>query len=117
MLVDDNADAAQTMGELLRAQGHEIHVFHDPVSALQSAGAIGPEFAVLDIGLPVMNGYELGTKIREICGSACRLIALTGYGQDTDKERSRAAGFHAHVIKPVNVDQLLELFESDTGRS
>jgi CheY-like chemotaxis protein len=112
MIVDDNVDAAETMGELLRAQGHAVRVFHDPVSALASLAHGAPDIALLDIGLPVMNGYELGVKIREACGDACRLVALTGYGQDGDKEQSRAAGFDAHLVKPVGAADLLEALRS-----
>ncbi|WP_343639688.1 ATP-binding protein [Roseateles sp.] len=112
VLVDDNRDAVDTMGDLLRARGHAVDVFHDPVDALRSIVDKPPDIAVLDIGLPGMNGHDLGTKIRAACGAACRLIALTGYGQVSDSERSRAAGFDAHLIKPVEIDQLVRLIEA-----
>jgi PAS domain S-box-containing protein len=101
LLVDDNVDAAQTTAELLRAHGHEVVVHHDPVSALAALDAIGPDVALLDIGLPVMDGYELGARIRAARGPACYLVALTGYGQDADKARTREAGFDHHLVKPV----------------
>ncbi|MDB5954214.1 ATP-binding protein [Ramlibacter sp.] len=109
LLVDDNVDAAEVMGELLRASGHEVTLFADPVSALLALEQLRPEVAVLDIGLPVMDGYELAARVRETCGDDCLLIALTGYGQENDRLRSRAAGFHTHLVKPVAPDRLLAL--------
>lgn len=109
LLVDDNADAADTLGELLRGSGYEVAVFNDPVSALGQLPDLRPDVAVLDVGLPVMDGYELARKIREACGASCKLVALTGYGQDADKDRAREAGFQRHMVKPVEPDQLLRL--------
>jgi len=82
------------------------------VSALMALEQVRPEVAVLDIGLPVMDGYELAGKVREACGDGCLLIALTGYGQENDRMRSRAAGFHTHLVKPVAVDRLLAILNA-----
>jgi PAS domain S-box-containing protein len=109
MLVDDNVDAAETLGYLLRAYGHEVIVFHDPAAALARVAELRPHAAVLDIGLPVMDGYELGARIRAVCGEDCLLVALSGYGQETDKARSNAAGFRCHLVKPVPPEQLLQV--------
>jgi PAS domain S-box-containing protein len=114
LLVDDNKDAAETMAELLRMSGYQVEVFTDPVSALEQLPRIRPEVALLDIGLPVMDGYELGRRIGEACGSSCLLIAMTGYGQETDKAKSKAAGFRHHLVKPVSPQAILDfLVESD----
>jgi CheY-like chemotaxis protein len=112
LLVDDNADAAETLGELLEAAGHEVTVFTDPVSVLKALPRLQPEFAVLDIGLPVMDGYELAARLREAYGDRCTLIALSGYGQENDRTRSREAGFDRHLVKPVEPDRLIRLLDS-----
>ncbi|WP_343051446.1 ATP-binding protein [Pseudaquabacterium terrae] len=110
MVVDDNVDGAQTLGCLLAAGGHEVEVFNEPLGALAALQRFGPEVAVLDIGLPVMDGYELAGRIRAAIGpDACRLIALSGYGQDTDRQRSHDAGFEQHLVKPVSAEQILGL--------
>jgi PAS domain S-box-containing protein len=105
LVVDDNADAAELLGGLLRSSGHEVMIASDGPQALDLAGAFRPEVALLDIGLPVMDGYELARRLRSQLDTV-RLIAVTGYGQDSDRERSRAAGFDAHMIKPVDPDVL-----------
>jgi CheY-like chemotaxis protein len=99
------------LGQLLRASGHTVKVVYDPVAALTAVEVFKPEVAVLDVGLPVMDGYELGAQLRERLGAEnpCRLIALTGYGQDTDRHRSHGAGFEEHFIKPVDSAKLLAL--------
>jgi PAS domain S-box-containing protein len=110
LVVDDNADAADMLGLALKAQGHEVVVAHDPVAALKAVDGFTPDVAVLDIGLPAMDGYELAGHLRARLGTRpCRLIALTGYGQERDKLRSRDAGFAVHLVKPVDVDGLLSL--------
>jgi signal transduction histidine kinase/CheY-like chemotaxis protein len=108
LVVDDNEDAADLLAEALRAVGHEVAIANDPVVALSVAARFRPEIAVLDIGLPVMDGYELATRLRQQPGSAaCRLIALTGYGQDHDRVRSLDGGFQTHLVKPVDLDRLM----------
>jgi CheY-like chemotaxis protein len=108
LVVDDNEDALDSLAELLRAAGHTVKVAIDGPKALAVVDAFHPDVAVLDIGLPVMDGYELAQQIRRQLGTtAPRLIALTGYGQDSDRERARTAGFAEHLTKPVEVDRLL----------
>ena len=110
MIVDDNADAAETLGMLLSAHGHTVAVFNDPLAALAAAAQLRPQIAVLDIGLPGLDGYELAARLRALLGfEACRLIALTGYGQDGDKARSEAAGFEQHLVKPITPAQVARL--------
>ncbi len=112
LIVDDNRDAAELLSETLRAVGHSVTMARDPVEALALVDRCRPEIAVLDIGLPVMDGYELAMKLKEHAAvKDCRFIALTGYGQDHDKVRSVAAGFAAHLVKPVDVNKLLALLE------
>jgi PAS domain S-box-containing protein len=109
LLVDDNVDAADTLASLLRADGHEVVVAHDPAAALECIQWFVPDVAILDIGLPVMDGYELLAHVREKAElGACCFVALTGYGQDADRERSRAAGFHEHFVKPVDPGVVLD---------
>lgn len=116
LLVDDNVDSVQALAQLLKAYGHHVAVVYDPVSALRIVERFAPDVAVLDIGLPVMDGYELVRRLRESLGDhPCRFVALTGYGQDTDRDRSRAAGFGQHLVKPVSPDALLRLIQ-ETGR-
>ena len=114
LLVDDNEDAAQMLGEVLTAGGHQVRVAHDAPGALLAARGFVPEVAVLDIGLPVMDGYELARRLRGEQGEI-RLIAVTGYGQESDRERGRAAGFEAHLIKPVDVGRLLAALDGSTA--
>jgi signal transduction histidine kinase len=108
LVVDDNPDAADSLGDLLRALGHEVVIAYDAPQALACAVEFPLEIAVLDIGLPVMDGYELGHRLQEQSQGPIRLIAVTGYGTDADRERSRVAGFDAHLTKPVEIDTLLE---------
>jgi signal transduction histidine kinase/CheY-like chemotaxis protein len=108
LLVDDNTDAADLMAEALRTGGHDVQVANDPVEALEKAQRVPPEIAILDIGLPVMDGYELAERLRvqpDLLG--CRFMALTGYGQERDHDRSRAHGFAKHFVKPVDLQELM----------
>jgi PAS domain S-box-containing protein len=118
LLVDDNVDSVQALAELLSVCGHQVHAVNDPVSAIQSVRDFAPDVAVLDIGLPVMDGYELIGHLREALGPhACRFVALTGYGQQGDRERTRAAGFAEHLVKPVPPEALLKVIEDQGGGS
>jgi CheY-like chemotaxis protein len=107
LVVDDNLDAAEMLAEWLGAVGHGVRVAADGPSALELAAEFKPEVALLDIGLPVMDGYEVARRLRDLPGGAAmRLIALTGYGQESDHERSRRAGFEDHLVKPVDLDAI-----------
>jgi PAS domain S-box-containing protein len=107
LVVDDNQDAAATLADLLEAMGYSTRVAHDGPDALRVAEEFDPELALLDIGLPVMDGYELAQRLRKRAGGRPHwLIAVTGYGQESDKQRAREASFDAHMVKPVKVDQL-----------
>ena len=103
MLVDDNEDAASTLAQWLREAGHEVAVVHDPVTALAAYRAYRPDVAILDIGLPVMDGYELLRRLKAINEvTPCIFLALTGYGRNADRERCLATGFLEHFVKPVD---------------
>ena len=108
LVVDDNKDAADLLTELLRSHGHQVRAAHDGQTALQIAAELLPEVVLLDIGLPVMDGYEVAARLRIQLGSRVFLAAVTGYGQQSDRERSAAAGFDLHLIKPVHPSDILE---------
>jgi PAS domain S-box-containing protein len=115
LIVDDNEDALALMAELLRKQGHDVRTASNGVAALEIAAELVPDVAILDIGLPVMDGYVLAIQLRETLGDRTpKLIALTGYGDKNDRERTAAAGFVAHLLKPVQVRQLIETIEKVT---
>ncbi|TMA46018.1 MAG: response regulator, partial [Deltaproteobacteria bacterium] len=111
-LVDDNEDALEMLAELLRAAGHNVLTAGDGPAALAAAPRFRPDIAVLDIGLPAMDGYELASRLRaQAGGEAPILVALSGYGQDGDRTRSDAAGFALHLVKPIDAEQLLGALE------
>ncbi|MGQ0764304.1 MAG: ATP-binding response regulator [Gemmatimonadota bacterium] len=109
LVVDDSRDAAESMAMLLRLGGHEVSVAHNGVDALKAANDIRPSVIFLDIGLPGMDGYEVCRRAREMGHARTRIIAVTGYGQDKDRQRAQSAGFDAHVVKPVPYTQLARL--------
>src|SRR5689334_22504585 len=103
LIVDDNRDAADAMGEFLGLLGHDVRVAYSPTAALALASEIPPDVALLDLGLPEMTGVELGTALRGMVGGdAIRLIAVTGYGTPADRRRTSAAGFERHLMKPAD---------------
>jgi CheY-like chemotaxis protein len=107
LVVDDNEDAASLLAECLDAMGNTTRVAFDGPAALRIAEEFAPDVALLDIGLPVMDGYELARRLREQPGhESIRLVAVTGYGLDSDRRRSQQASFDAHLVKPVTVDRL-----------
>ncbi len=107
LVVDDNPDAADTLASTLAALGYATAIAHDGPAAIAEAAGFDPDVAVLDIGLPVMDGYELARRLRARHDSL-RLIALTGYGQERDRARAVEAGFEAHLVKPVELPELLD---------
>jgi CheY-like chemotaxis protein len=114
LIVDDNVDAAQTLGDLMRELGHEPKITHDALSALDVMASFEPTIALLDLGLPVMDGYELARRLRAAFKpEALRLIAVTGYGQEGDRRRAKEAGFDHHLVKPLDIDELVPLLEVD----
>ncbi len=118
LLVDDNEDAAEMMSEILADLGYVVRTAPDGPSALVVAAEFRPQIALLDIGLPVMDGYELCRKMRAASpAQSLRLVALTGYGQPSDKARSKDAGFDAHLVKPVDIGKLQLLLDGLTAKS
>jgi len=114
LVVDDNADAAHTLAALLRMAGHEVQKAASGAEALRVGAQLKPDAAVLDIGMRDMSGYVLAERIRrEPWGTAVTLIAVTGHGTPEDLERGREAGFAHHFVKPVTVEQLLEVLAKE----
>ena len=109
LVVDDNVLAATTLGQLLKLAGHEVSLAHDGPAALAAAAAAPPELVFLDIGLPGMDGYAVAERLRAAGRAGMTLVALTGYGQEEDLQRSRDAGFDHHVIKPIDFEQLEQI--------
>ncbi len=110
LIVDDNLYAAESLGMLVKLWGHESHQAYDGGEALQAAETYRPEVVLLDIGLPVLDGYEVARNLRQSQSHAQTLIvAMTGYGQEADRMRTREAGFDHHMVKPVDLDELRNL--------
>lgn len=115
LLVDDNPEIARPLRELLELEGHEVATETDPVAALDRAREMAPEVCILDIDMPVMDGYELARRLRELPGTKdATYIALTGYGWEHDSRRSHEAGFAHHMVKPVDTTRLTRLIQGAT---
>ena len=107
LVVDDNVDAAKSLALLLEMTGHEVMLAYDGIHAVDLAKSYQPEFVLLDIGLPGLDGYKVAQQIRQQDAlEDTVLVALTGYGQDTDRQRSQAAGFDHHLTKPADFDEI-----------
>jgi CheY-like chemotaxis protein len=105
LLVEDNADARQTLRALLEALGHEVHEAGDGEAGIAAAATLRPDLAFVDIGLPRLDGYEVARRMRAV-DATVRLVALTGYGRDEEVRRARDAGFDEHILKPASMEQL-----------
>jgi CheY-like chemotaxis protein len=117
LIVDDNKDAAHSLGLLLRMLGHDVQTANDGPSALQVLESYCPAVILLDLGMPGMDGYEVARRARELpqCKDSI-FVALTGWGQEEDRKRSREAGFDHHLLKPVNLGALKVLLKEAQGR-
>ena len=122
LVVDDNHDSALSLAMMLSIMGHETRTAHDGESAVETAESFLPEVVLLDIGLPKLNGYEVAQRIREQeWGASMFLIAVTGWGQEEDRQRSSEVGLNVHMVKPVEPAALERLFaelrrkQSDKG--
>jgi PAS domain S-box-containing protein len=116
LVAEDDGDAAEMMELMLQYKGHDVRIASDGVQAVAIAEAFQPQIAFLDIGMPRMDGYEAARRIRAALGSRVTLVALTGWGQDEDKRRSRDAGFDHHLTKPPEPEMLDKLIASCVGR-
>lgn len=114
LVVDDNRDSADSLGMLLELMGYTVAISYDGESAVKDASSFQPDYVLLDIGLPGMSGHDVARALRsnEIL-KAAKIIAVTGWGQDHDKEASKGAGFDFHLVKPVDIDQLTDLLQAD----
>lgn len=110
LVVDDNQDSALSLAMMLSIMGHETRTAHDGESAVATAETFLPEVVLLDIGLPKLNGYEVAQRIREKAwGTSMFLIAVTGWGQEEDRQRSAEVGLNVHMVKPVEPSVLEKL--------
>src|SRR5688572_18534629 len=118
LLADDNRDALDSLATLLQCDGHEVHTAADGAEALEVAAGCQPDIVLLDIGMPKLDGYEVARRIREQpWGKSAVLIALTGWGQDEDRRRSREVGFDSHLVKPLDPDALSLLLSKLPARA
>jgi two-component system, chemotaxis family, CheB/CheR fusion protein len=110
LVADDNNDALESLATLLQLSGHEVFTAPNGAAALETAERQRPEVALLDIGMPKLDGYEVARRIRaQPWGQRITLVALTGWGQDSDRRRSQEAGFDSHLVKPLDLDKLTDL--------
>jgi CheY-like chemotaxis protein len=113
LLADDNVDFVNSIGALLSAMGHSVVITHNGPDALTAAARFCPDYAFLDIGLPQMSGYDLARGIRQIaCGKLTVMIAVTGWGQEKDRQLAFEAGFDHHMVKPVRFEQIEEILSN-----
>ena len=114
LVVDDNVDAAEMLAHALRHSGHEVREEHDGLAALVTAAEFRPDVLLLDLGLPGMDGFEVARRLRADPRFAkVRIVALTGYGQETDKKRTAEVGIDCHLVKPVEMDQVIDAIHAD----
>ena len=118
LVVDDNQDAATTLAMLLTAMGHDVDAAFCGHEGVAKAEAMHPDLIFLDLGMPVMDGIEAAKHVRALpLGKGITLVALTGWGQERDFQRTRAAGFDVHLLKPIDPDELDKLLAAPAGRS
>jgi CheY-like chemotaxis protein len=112
LVVDDNADLARGLARLLEFHGHNVSIAYDGPSGFERAKEWLPEFILLDIGLPGMDGYQVAALLRQDNETKdVKIIGISGYGQDEDRKRSTQAGFDRHLVKPISSQDLLKIFE------
>jgi CheY-like chemotaxis protein len=113
LIADDNYDGAESLAILLRVEGHEVSVVHDGAAALVALERLQPQVALLDIGMPGLTGYEVARRTRQSAfGRSMLLVAITGWGQDSDKARALEAGFDHHFTKPIEPDWITALLRT-----
>jgi DNA-binding response OmpR family regulator len=111
LVVDDNADAADSLAMLLQVHGDEVRVAYDGEEALFAEQEFKPDVLLLDIGMPKLSGYDVARRVRDARGSEVLIVAITGWGQEEDRQRARDAGFDHHFTKPVDYAVLLDLID------
>ena len=117
LVVDDNEDGADSLGQMLELLGNEVRVAHDGLAAIEAAEQFRPQAILLDIGMPKLDGYAACRRIRKKpWGKDTVLIALTGWGQEEDRRRTHEAGFDYHLVKPVESDTLMEVLKEVTRK-
>ena len=110
LVVDDNEDLARGLAKLLEIHGHHVRVAFDGPSGVDAAKEWHPEFVILDIGLPGMDGFQVASLLRQFEDTKhAVIVAISGYGQEEDRNRSRQAGFDHHLVKPINSDELAKI--------
>jgi CheY-like chemotaxis protein len=109
LVVDDSVDSAETLGELLKIWGHDVRLAHDGPGAVAAARDYRPEVVLLDIGLPGIDGFAVATQLRKEGIGGRMLVALTGYGEQQDRDRAQQVGFDHHLVKPIDPDTLQKL--------
>jgi PAS domain S-box-containing protein len=113
LIADDNHDAAVSLSILLQSMGHDTRVVHDGIEALEEAELFRPEVVLLDLGMPRLDGYETARRIaRRPWAAVMQIVAVTGWGQEADRQRAKEAGFHRHLVKPVDLDALREVISN-----
>ncbi len=116
LVVDDNVDSAESLALLLQIEGHEVASAYDGNSALRTAQTFDPQVVLLDLGLPDIDGFQVARALRLAEGGAARLlVALTGFGRDSDRAEAMAAGFDKHLTKPVDPDVVIRLLQERPG--
>jgi DNA-binding response OmpR family regulator len=114
LVVDDNEDAADSLAMLLMVRGDEVRIAYDGEQAVAAQLDFNPEVVLLDIGLPKLSGYDVARAIRSVRGRDVLIIAITGWGQEDDRQRARDAGFDHHFTKPVDFEVLLGILDKES---
>jgi DNA-binding response OmpR family regulator len=117
LVVDDNADAADSLAMLLQVHGDEVRVAYDGEEALFAEQEFKPDVLLLDIGMPKLSGYDVARRVRDARGQEVLIVAITGWGQEEDRQRARDAGFDHHFTKPVDYAVLLDLIDRAKPRA
>jgi CheY-like chemotaxis protein len=115
LIADDNADSAESLALLLQMYGHEVRTAHTGTEAVELGRAFAPQVALLDIGLPGLDGYEVARRMRALAGEKVVLVAVTGWDQDEHRKRARLAGFDHHVAKPADPGRIKVLLDQLRG--
>ena len=111
LVVDDNQDAARSMSLLLQLSDHAVRTCHDGASALAAVAERRPQLVLLDLGMPGMDGFEVARRLRAEAGPPLVIVALSGWGQQSDRDRTADAGFDRHLVKPVSAEELARLLD------